>query len=107
MLTDLATLRRTLPPVEVSCLDNGLTVCVARSSRAPVVATALVYRVGTRDELHGQGGTAHFLEHMMFKGSQRFGPGEIDRLTRALGGSNNAYTSHDVTLYYFTFASDR
>lgn len=68
---------------------------------------AIAYRAGTRAEGPGEHGAAHFLEHMMFKGSERFAPGEIDRLTQALGGSNNAYTSHDLALYYFTFAADR
>jgi zinc protease len=88
-------------------LDNGLTVCLLENRQAPIVTTALFYRAGTRDETPGQGGIAHFLEHMMFKGSSRFGPGEIDRLTQALGGSNNAFTSHDVTAYHFNFAADR
>ncbi len=100
-------LRRVLPRPRVRRLDNGLTLCVVENRRVPVVATAIIYRAGTRDEEPGQGGTAHFLEHMMFKGSERYGAGEIDRLTRALGGSNNAFTSHDSTLYYFTFAADR
>ena len=63
--------------------------------------------LGGRDESPGASGAAHFLEHMMFKGSARFGPGEIDRRTQALGGINNAFTSHDATAYYFAFASDR
>lgn len=88
-------------------MDNGLTVCLAENRQAPLVTSALFYRVGTRDEPPGHGGVAHFLEHMMFKGSAHFGPGEIDRRTQALGGSNNAFTSHDVTAYYFNFASDR
>lgn len=88
-------------------LDNGMTVCLLENPQAPVVTTALFYRVGTRDETPGHGGAAHFLEHMMFKGSARFGPGEIDRLTQALGGVNNAFTSHDATAYYFNFAADR
>jgi zinc protease len=88
-------------------LDNGLTVCVLENRQAPVVTTAIFYRVGTRDEPRGHGGIAHFLEHMMFKGSARFGPGEIDRRTQALGGANNAFTNHDLTAYYFNFASDR
>src|SRR5207244_7983610 len=75
--------------------------------QAPLVASVLYYRVGTRDEPAGRGGVAHFLEHMMFKGSARFGPGEIDRRTQALGGINNAFTSHDSTAYYFNFAADR
>jgi zinc protease len=92
---------------QLARLANGLTVCVLENHQAPVVTTALCYRAGTRDEAPGHGGLAHFLEHMMFKGSARFGPGEIDRRTQALGGSNNAFTSHDATTYYFDFAADR
>jgi zinc protease len=88
-------------------LDNGLTVCLLENRQAPIVTSALFYKVGTRDETAGQGGISHFLEHMMFKGSARYGPGEIDRRTQALGGSNNAFTSHDTTAYYFNFAADR
>ncbi len=88
-------------------LANGLTVCLLANAQAPIVTTALYYRAGTRDEPAGHGGVAHFLEHMMFKGSARFGPGEIDRRTQALGGSNNAFTSHDSTGYHFSFAADR
>jgi zinc protease len=91
----------------VVTLGNGLTVCLLENRRAPVVTTALFYRAGARDEAPGQGGTAHFLEHMMFKGSSRYGPGEIDRRTQALGGTNNAFTGHDLTAYYFDFAPDR
>jgi zinc protease len=99
---------RALPGrIRVERLDNGLTVCLVENRQAPVVTSALFYRVGTRDEVPGHGGAAHFLEHMMFKGAARYGPGEIDRRTQALGGVNNAFTSHDVTAYYFNFASDR
>jgi zinc protease len=93
--------------LELERLDNGLTVCLLDNPQAPVVTSALFYRAGSRDEPEGHGGIAHFLEHMMFKGSSRFGPGEIDRLTQALGGVNNAFTSHDGTAYYFNFAADR
>lgn len=88
-------------------LGNGLTVCLLENRQAPIVTSALFYRAGTRDEPAGHTGIAHFLEHMMFKGSARYGPGEIDRRTQALGGSNNAFTSHDATGYYFNFAADR
>ncbi|HKI04087.1 MAG TPA: pitrilysin family protein [Thermoanaerobaculia bacterium] len=99
---------RSLPGrLQLERLDNGLTVCLFANAQAPVVTSALFYRAGTRDESPGHGGAAHFLEHMMFKGSTRFGPGEIDRLTQALGGVNNAFTSHDSTAYYFNFAADR
>ncbi len=88
-------------------LDNGLTVGLLSNRQAPVVTSALCYHAGTRDEEARHGGAAHFLEHMMFKGSRAYGPGEIDRRTQALGGANNAFTSHDATVYYFNFAADR
>ena len=87
-------------------LDDGLTVCVLSNRAAPVVTTALWYRAGTRDEPPGHGGIAHFLEHMMFKGAATYGPGDIDRRTQALGGDNNAFTSHDATVYHFNFAPE-
>ena len=71
--------------LRVERMDNGLTVCLLENRQAPLVTSALFYRAGTRDESPGHGGVAHFLEHMMFKGSARFGPGEIDRRTQALG----------------------
>jgi zinc protease len=92
--------------VTVERLPNGLTVAVLESPQAPIVTSALWYRVGTRDEPAGQGGIAHFLEHMMFKGSSRYGPGEVDRHTQRLGGDNNAFTSHDATAYHFSFATE-
>lgn len=93
-------------PITVERLPNGLTVAVLASPQAPIVTSALWYRVGTRDEAEGQGGIAHFLEHMMFKGSARYGPGEVDRRTQRLGGDNNAFTSHDATAYHFSFATE-
>lgn len=88
-------------------LANGLEVCLIDNRQAPLVTSVLYYKAGTRDEPVGHGGVAHFLEHMMFKGSARYGPGEIDRRTQALGGVNNAFTSHDTTAYHFNFAADR
>ncbi len=92
---------------EVRVLANGLTVALLTSEAAPVVSTALWYRAGTAHEPVEQEGVAHFLEHMMFKGSGRFATGEVDRLTQAAGGSNNAYTSHDATVYVFAFPAGR
>jgi zinc protease len=92
--------------VERHQLDNGLDVCLVPSSQAPIVVVSLWYRVGARDEPPEHSGIAHFLEHMMFKGSGRFPMGSIDRLTQSLGGENNAFTSHDVTSYYFSFATE-
>ena len=93
--------------LRISTLDNGLTLAVVESRRAPIVTTVLWFRVGATADAELEAGTAHFLEHMMFKGSASFGAGEIDRITQSLGGSNNAFTGHDSTAYHFQFAADR
>ena len=93
--------------MRISTLENGLVLAVVESHEAPIVTTVLWVSSGASADGAGQGGTAHFLEHMMFKGSASFGPGEIDRLTQVLGGANNAFTSHDSTAYHFELASDR
>jgi zinc protease len=93
--------------ITVERLRNGLEVALVRNPQAPLVSTALFVRAGGRDESAAEGGAAHFLEHMMFKGSAKFGLGELDRITQALGGANNAFTTHDVTAYTFDFAADR
>ena len=95
----------TEPKLEV--LDNGLTVCLLDVPGTGLVSTVLLYRAGTLLEPEGREGVAHFLEHMMFKGSPRYPSGEIDRLTLSLGGDNNAFTSHDCSVYHFSFAQDR
>lgn len=88
-------------------LKNGLTVIIAERHLDPVVSVMTWYGVGSVDERPEEAGMSHFLEHMMFKGTERFGKGEVDRITTVLGGSNNAYTSLDHTAYYFELASDR
>ena len=98
---------RSFASAERHRLDNGLELVLLPNAQAPIVTSVLVYRAGGRDEVAGASGAAHFLEHMMFKGAGRYGPGEIDRRTLALGGVNNAFTSHDLTAYYFAFANDR
>jgi zinc protease len=93
--------------VRRTVLANGLTVLTKELRDKPVVATILWYRVGSRNEELGQTGKSHFLEHMLFKGTKRYGKGEIDLITVQNGGLNNAFTWLDFTAYYFTFASDR
>ena len=88
-------------------LANGLRVLIVERHLDPVVAVLLWYGVGSRDENEQEAGFSHFLEHMMFKGSARFGKGEVDRLTALVGGSNNAFTTPDHTGYWFELASDR
>ena len=96
-----------LPDVHQVELDNGFRALLIARRNLPVVASTLWYRVGSRDERTGETGLSHFLEHMMFKGTDRYAKGEIDLLTSKMGGSNNAFTSHDVTSYYFALAADR
>ncbi len=88
-------------------LANGLRVLLAERHLDPVVAVLLWYGAGARDEREHEAGVSHFLEHMMFKGSARYGKGEVDRITTTLGGSNNAFTTPDHTAYWFELASDR
>jgi zinc protease len=88
-------------------LANGLTVITKELHDKPIVATMIWYRVGSRNEELGQTGKSHFLEHMLFKGTETYRKGEIDLVTIKNGGANNAFTWLDFTAYYFTFASDR
>lgn len=88
-------------------LNNGLVVLTKEVHTSPIVTSMIWYRVGSRNEELGQTGKSHFLEHMLFKGTDRFKKGEIDLITLKNGGGNNAFTSHDFTAYYFNFASDR
>src|SRR5215469_9471845 len=93
--------------VQRTVLPNGLTVLTKEAHDRPVVATVMWYRVGSKNEELGQTGKSHFLEHMLFKGTDRYGKGDIDLITLKNGGANNAFTWLDFTAYYFTFASDR
>jgi zinc protease len=88
-------------------LENGLRVYLLPVKGAPTVTTMVAYRVGSADEEKDQTGLSHYLEHLMFKGTAKLMPGDIDRATQRNGGHNNAYTSEDVTVYHFDFASDR
>ena len=88
---------------EAETLDNGLSVVLLPRADAESIVTVVCYRAGSRDEGSGETGLAHFLEHMMFKGSALYPPGAIDSVTQGLGGTNNAFTSHDVSAYHFQF----
>src|SRR5258708_29222397 len=94
-------------PAETFTLTNGLQVVVLPSARAPIVSQVVVYKVGRPNETLGQTGIAHFLEHMMFKGTWTIGPTEFSRTISRNGGRDNAYTSFDATGYYQTIAADR
>ncbi|MGB5614344.1 MAG: pitrilysin family protein [Sedimenticolaceae bacterium] len=85
-------------------LSNGMKVIVKEDHRAPVVVSQVWYRVGSSYEPDGITGISHALEHMMFKGTEQYGPGEFSRIVSALGGSENAFTSRDYTAYFETLA---
>jgi zinc protease len=88
-------------------LANGLQVHLLPIPTAPVVTTMMAYKVGSCDEDKSATGLSHYLEHLLFKGTDKLKPGDIDRMTQRNGGRNNAYTSEDMTVYHFDFAADR
>ncbi len=88
-------------------LDNGLQVVVIEDHRAPVVVQMVWYRAGAADEKPGVSGVAHFLEHLMFKGTKKVPSGAFSKTVEANGGSDNAFTAWDYTAYYQRIAADR
>lgn len=86
-------------------LDNGLQVVVISDHRAPVVTHMIWYKVGAADDPPGRSGLAHYLEHIMFKGTRNVPAGEFSRTVARLGGRDNAFTGYDYTGYYQTIAS--
>ena len=93
--------------VTEATLENGLRVLVQDDPRNPIVAVQVFYRVGSRNERPGATWLAHFLEHMMFKGTPTYGRGQISRLIEENGGRENAYTTKDLTSYYTNIAADK
>jgi len=92
---------------ETFTLANGLQAIVLPSRRAPIVTQVVVYKVGSADETFGHTGAAHFLEHMMFKGTDKVPSGEFSRIVSRNGGRDNAYTTFDSTGYHQTIAADQ
>lgn len=88
-------------------LPNGLKVIVDEDQTTPLVVFQIWYRVGSKDEELGQTGMSHVLEHMMFKGTEKYGPGEISRTVMRYGGTDNAFTSRDYTAYFQILPSDK
>ncbi len=88
-------------------LDNGMQVVVVEDHRAPVVMHMVWYKAGSADEKSGVSGVAHFLEHLLFKGTEKLEPGEFSKVVSANGGRDNAFTSYDYTAYYQRVAADR
>lgn len=88
-------------------LKNGMDVVVIEDHRAPVVMHMVWYRAGSADEKPGVSGVAHFLEHLLFKGTKNMAPGEFSSTVARNGGSDNAFTSYDYTAYFQRVAADR
>ena len=81
-------------------LQNGMKIIVREDSRSPVAVHMIWYRAGSMDEASGATGVAHALEHMMFKGTKKYGLGEFSKLVARLGGRDNAFTGPDYTAYF-------
>lgn len=88
-------------------LDNGLDVVVIEDHRAPAVTQMVWYRIGAADEPPGHSGIAHFLEHLMFQGTDDMAAGAFSATVEENGGTDNAFTSWDYTAYFQRVAADR
>jgi zinc protease len=88
-------------------LANGLEVLILEDHAVPLVTVQVWYRVGSRNERPGITGVSHFLEHMMFKGTPKYGPGMYSQLIQRYGGTQNAFTSYDMTAYYAVLPAAR
>jgi zinc protease len=88
-------------------LDNRLKVIIIEEHKAPVATFQVWYRVGSRNEPLGKSGLSHLLEHIMFKGTSKYGPAALSRLVQKNGGIDNAYTTKDYTAYFQLLSSDR
>lgn len=93
--------------VQEVVLDNGLKVLLLESHKSPSVTFQVWYRVGSRNEEDGKSGLSHFLEHMMFKGTDRIAPEEYPRIIARNGGRSNAFTSADHTVYFATMSREK
>lgn len=87
-------------------LPNGLHVILHQDNSAPVITTGVMYHVGSKDEVKGRTGFAHFFEHLLFEGTPNIKRGEWMKIVASNGGQNNANTTSDRTYYYETFPSN-
>ncbi|USG62131.1 insulinase family protein [Sneathiella marina] len=92
---------------KTTVLDNGLEIVVIEDHRAPVVTHMVWYKAGAADEPPLKSGIAHFLEHLMFKGTEKLKPGEFSEIVAKNGGQENAFTSQDYTAYYQNVSVDK
>ncbi len=87
-------------PIVTKTLENGLQVVVVEDHANPLVSVQIWYRVGSRNEHEGITGISHILEHMMFKGTEKYGPEEYSKIIQRMGGTDNAFTAEDMTAYF-------
>ena len=106
-LSPMGTIAHAEQQVTSFSLDNGMDVVVIEDHRAPVVTHMVWYRVGAADEPRGLSGIAHFLEHLMFKGTDEIPDGAFSKIVAANGGQDNAFTGQDYTGYFQRIAADR
>jgi len=106
-LVPAAAVAQTSGQVTDFMLDNGMQVVVVEDHRAPAVQHMLWYRAGSADEPKGSSGVAHFLEHLLFKATDKMESGEFSKVVAANGGRDNAFTSYDYTAYFQRVAADR
>lgn len=102
LLTLIPTLYANAAELQQADFKNGVKLIVEEDHSAPVAMVQVWLKVGGRDEVPGKTGLAHVFEHMMFKGSRKLGPGEYSKKISAMGGNDNAFTSHDYTAYFET-----
>ncbi len=115
LLTWIASIMLAIAPTQLHAqprtsefkLANGLQVVVIPDHRAPVVTHMVWYKVGAADEPKGVSGIAHFLEHLMFKSTDKIPLGEFSKIVARLGGNDNAFTGHDVTSYFQRISKER
>lgn len=91
--------------VKTHTLKNGMKILVSEDHSIPNAAMYIFYKIGSRNERPGTTGLSHFFEHMMFNGAKKYGTGEFDRVMESNGGSNNAYTNQNLTVYQDWFPS--
>ncbi len=106
-LAQSATATFAAPRITEYKLDNGMQVVVIPDVRSPVVTHMVWYKVGAADEPKGVSGIAHFLEHLMFKATDKIPTGEFSKIVSRLGGQDNAFTGHDITSYFQRISKDR
>jgi zinc protease len=94
-------------PADTFMLDNGLQAVVLPNHRVPAVTLMVWYKIGAADDPQGKSGIAHFLEHLMFKGTATVAPGEFAAQIARIGGRENAFTTEDYTAFYETVPRDR